>query len=348
MKSIIFVSYTAGRGGASKVMSLLMNDYARSGWNVTYVVRDVFQAYPLDSRINTIQLGENPKFSHVFFLKWLRKYIKENKPNIAVSFLVVPNVITLLAAAGTSTKVIISERNDPRTYSHIYKMLIRLIYPLADRMVFQTERAKSYYSKQMQKKGVIIRNPISVNAFAVKPNKKIVSAGRLEPQKNQKMLISAFSQLVKDYPEYKLYIYGEGALRGELEAQVRELDLQESVFLPGNVTDIHERFSDAEFFVLPSNFEGLSNMLLEAMMMGLPCISTNCAGSDEVITDHTNGILIPVGGQDELLHAMQEVVENANLRNRLAQNAKASANEYVVPIVIKKWRAVIGENRDGE
>lgn len=111
MKKIIFVSFTSGRDGATRVMTLLMNEYVKRGWKVTFIVRDIFQEIDLDKNVKVIQLGNNPNFSKKFFIKWLYAYIRNEKPDVAVSFLLMPNIITLLSGIGTKTKIIISERN---------------------------------------------------------------------------------------------------------------------------------------------------------------------------------------------------------------------------------------------
>jgi glycosyltransferase involved in cell wall biosynthesis len=81
------------------------------------------------------------------------------------------------------------------------------------------------------------------------------------------------------------------------------------------------------------------------MMMGLPCISTNCAGSDEAITDGENGLLVPVCGKDELVCAMLKLIEDRELRDRIANNAKASAEKYKTENVIELWTKAIEGDR---
>ena len=341
-KKIFFISFTSGRDGATRVMSLLMNEYAKQGCDVTFVVRDIFQQIELDKNVNVIQLGKNSRFSKRYFIKWLRNYVKIEKPDVVVSFLLMPNIITLLATRGIETRVVISERNDPTAYKISYKILSKIFYRFTDAMVFQTERAQNCYSKTLQSKGTIIRNPVAVQNYAVDSVMKFVSAGRLEPQKNQKMLIKAFSSFHKTHPQHVLYIYGEGSLRSELESLIGQLGMQDSIFLPGNVTEIHDKIKDAECFILPSNFEGLSNALLEAMMMGLPCISTCCSGSDEIIENGVNGLLVELDNAVEMEQAMKRVADSIEFRRSLANNAFESAKNYSVESIIDQWKKVIG------
>ena len=161
------------------------------------------------------------------------------------------------------------------------------------------------------------------------------------PQKNQKILISAFASVYRVHPEYVLDIYGEGPLREELQQQIDDMKLTEAVTLHGNVLNIHEKMADAEIFVLPSDFEGQSNALLEAMMMGLPCIATDYAGCAEVIQSGENGIRIPVGDQSALEVAMERLITDPALARKLGTSAKEDSTQYAVATVIEKWRLAI-------
>ena len=97
-------------------------------------------------------------------------------------------------------------------------------------------------------------------------------------------------------------------------------------------------------FVLSSDYEGLSNALLEAMMMGLPCISTDCSGSDEVIKDGENGLLIPVGDKEKLVESLAKLIEDDEYRERIGASAKASVEKYKVENIINQWDEVIEQS----
>jgi glycosyltransferase involved in cell wall biosynthesis len=208
--------------------------------------------------------------------------------------------------------------------------------------VLQTDRARKYFPEVVQRNSIVIVNPIDINTYAIEQSKpRIVSAGRLVKQKNQIMLVKAFKQIHDKYPEYSLTIYGEGELREEIEEQIIKLDLKEAVDLPGNLTNVHDEMKDAYMFVLSSDYEGLSNSLLEAMMMGLPCISTDCSGSDEVIIDRYNGILVPRGNQEQLSEAMKLLIDDKELTKKIGRNAMTSSEKFSTKNVINKWDKII-------
>jgi len=326
------------------VISIIANRCAQDKWDVSILMLLTNRCeYPLNSAIKLIDLtgksGSRMKKAP-YWIRELRERMRLEKPDVVVSFVARINLLTLFAARGLHQRVIISERNDPAMdgRSVFVKIGANLLYPKADEIVFQTERAKNYYKKRIAEKSVIIGNPIQVNVRASLIKKdKIVTAGRLMPQKNHKMLIDAFSRVHQDFPEYKLYIYGEGDLRCKLEKQIREFGLEGYVFLPGNMADIHERFSDAKLFVLSSDYEGQSNALLEAMTMGLPVISTDCAGSDEVIRNGESGLLVPVGDTSAIEAAIKKLLGDEKLCVKLGAQAVRDVEKFDAEYILRQW-----------
>ena len=347
-KKIVFVISAMTRGGAERVVSILANHYAEKEFDVSIVLLwHSTVEYELDSSVRIVNLSNDkikPLIRIPSLTRRLRRYIKSLNSDAVVSFIAQNNLITYWASRGVNTRFIPSERIDPSAMKRntLFEKLLAKAYAKSAVTVLQTERAKRYFPKAVQSNSIIIGNPISVKceALGIRKN-KIVTAGRLTAQKNHKMLIEAFCEVHKNHPEYTLEIYGEGPLRAELEALVRDKGLDGAIFLPGNVPNLHERISDAKMFVLSSDYEGLSNALLEAMMMGLPCVSTDCSGSDEVIENGKNGLLIPVGDKEKLVEALTTLVENHEYRECLGARAKASVEKYKVENVIKQWTDVI-------
>lgn len=347
-KRITFLIGSMRRGGAERVISILANNYIKRGWNVDIItLLDDSNDYDIDKKVNIIPICQVSKSKLYQLPGWIcniRKHVKENNPDIIVSFIARINIITILSCIGLNKKIIISERNDPKADGRgfLVKILTYMLYPLTNSIIFQTKWAKSCFPKYIQEKGVIIGNPIQVNAEKKNSRiKKIVSVGRLEEQKNHKMLINAFKMVYEKNNEYRLYIYGEGSLRSKLENQIRNLNLQEVVYLPGNFLDIHERISDAKLFILSSKYEGLSNALLEAMMMGIPCISTNCAGSNEIIVNGENGILVDLDNTESLSNSICNIIKNEEKMNQLGICGKKSVEYMKLENIISLWNEII-------
>jgi len=214
---------------------------------------------------------------------------------------------------------------------------------LADGFVFQTEDAKLFYSKLLKGRGVVIPNPLFVEGmpepYLGTREQRIVTAGRLVDQKNQKMLIEAFSIIASDYPNYILDIYGEGPNRSLLQNLILSKQLQDRVFLKGNVPDILERIKKASCFVMSSDFEGMPNALIEAMALGLPCISTDCpcGGPKELISDGLNGMLVKVGNVDNLADCLRRLLSNEKMANEMGSNAVKVREKLDAGKVVNDW-----------
>ena len=345
-EEIMFITGSMGRGGAERVISILSKHYIEMGFDVSIVMllHSISSGYKLDSNINIIDLSNDSRravFDIPRLILRVRKEIQCRKPKTVICFMAQNILITGLACIGLKQKLIVSERVDPASVQRnfIFKILLNIIYSTCTKTVFQTIRAKNYFPPKVQNNSVIIQNPISVACIAkTKKDPIIVTAGRLKEQKNHKLLIRAFANIIKRYPEYKLNIYGEGPLQNELELLIQELNLENKVRLMGSSAELHNDISNAEMFVLSSDYEGLSNVLMEALMMGLPTISTDCAGSDEVIRDNFNGILIPVRDQKSLEKAIIKIIENKSFAATISKNARDDAlKNFAVDKVIYKW-----------
>ena len=347
-KKLLIVLGSMGRGGAERVISYISDYVASKKWKVWIVLLLYNKVdYVLHDNVEIVDLSGNTNSRIKRLPYWifgLRKLIKQVKPNSVLSFAARINIITQMACLGLNTKVIVSERNDPYSdgRSKVVDMLTNLLYPRAAVVVFQTKRAKTYFNKLNLKNACIIPNPVAVQCKAVAPDmKKIVTVGRLTAQKNQKMLIDAFASVQKKIPNIQLYIYGEGELYQDLSDQIEELGLVGSVFLKGNVPDVHQQIADASMFVLPSDYEGLSNALLEAMMMGLPCISTDCAGSDEYIVSGKNGLLTRIGNKSDMEEGIYRLLNNRDEAQQFGRLAAETVKILYKDVIMEKWYTVI-------
>lgn len=347
-KRIAFIIGSMRCGGAERVISILANEYSDSGWQVDILLLlDMQCEYKLRDDIRLINICNESRPRTLYLPIWIfsiRKYIKEAKPDKVVSFIGRINVLTLIAGLGLGRDIIISERNNPKRdgRSFIVKLATYITYPLAKGIIFQTEASRSCFPAYIRDKSVIIPNPVNVRAMvSAEKSKKIVTAGRLSREKNHKMLINAFHKLKAKHPDYCLYIYGEGILRTKLERQIEELGLTTSVFLPGSVNDLHEKIADAEIFVLCSDYEGMSNALVEAMMMGLPCISTRYDGVTELIRDGINGLLVRPGDDEQLYRKLNILIKNKEKALYMGLQGQRSVEHMKLINCIPVWRSFI-------
>lgn len=347
-KKIVFILGSMRRGGAERVVSIIANHYFQKAWKVDIILLLSGKCeYEINPKIRIISLANEAKTRLSQIPRWffgIRSYLKENKPDSILSFAARINIIVAIAGIGIKKHLVVSERNDPLRdgRSVLVRMATNIIYPRVSKVIFQTKYAQSCFNTKIIRNSQIIPNPVSVNIKHKKErNGKIIAVGRLEPQKNHKLLIEAFKEVHDMFSQYSLIIYGEGSLRKELENMISELNLTDLVYLPGNISNIHEEVSKAEFFVLTSDYEGLSNSLLEAMMMGLPCISTACAGSNEVIVSGQNGLLVPVGNRNKLIEAMIKFINDWEFALRLGMEAEKTSIQFMPDTIIKKWEDVL-------
>ncbi len=310
-------------GGAERVMSILANEWGKRNVETMILVTetDAISKYHLSDKVTMISCLEdkkNAKIPHFVIVKRVREICKKWQPDVVISLYNNLCALTALAIIGLNIPLIYSERNDPNKTNQrpIDRLYRKIVEHMADKIVFQTTGAQRCYSKSVQEKSAVILNPLNTCGFPIHDfsNEKheIVSVGRLEPQKNQKLLIDAFALIANDFPEYQLTIYGEGSLRKELEDYIKAKGLQERVSLPGSKNNIQEHIKDASLFVLSSDYEGIPNALIEAMAIGLPCVSTDCSpgGARELIEEGISGLITPCSDANKLSDAMRMMLSN--------------------------------------
>ena len=153
------------------------------------------------------------------------------------------------------------------------------------------------------------------------------------------LLLHAFEKVRKKHPEYQLVFYGEGSLRKELEQEIRTKGLTQAVQLRGNTSDVKGAIREAALFVLASDYEGMPNALMEAMALGLPCISTDCpcGGSAFLIRDGENGWLVPVGEEEALAQQMCEVLENPEKAREAGCAAQEITKQLNPDVIYRTW-----------
>jgi glycosyltransferase involved in cell wall biosynthesis len=229
-----------------------------------------------------------------------------------------------------------------------------LRFPLrkADGVVFQPNHAQQYFDKSITEHSKIILNPIKNDIYDIfyeGERKNIVTAGRLTSMKNQLMLIDAFSR-ISNLTDDNLLIYGQGNYYDILKNRINELKMDNRIFLMGNSDKLHEEIKSAKMFVLSSDLEGLPNALMEAMALGLPCISTDCQGGGArmVIENDENGFLVPVGDVDALAEKIKYLLSlSQEERDKIGKNARKSAENFKADVVCQKWESYIKELMEG-
>lgn len=347
MKKILFVTNSLWNGGAQRVLLLLARGFADKAYDVKIIsVNKVAKSYD-DSLIVEFlgELGKTP--SRKEKINGMRRAIKNYRPEVVISFEYFLNMETIIATRGLKVKVIVSERNDPAQQKdrEFLNFMRNFLYKRADVLVCQTPDAKLYFPKKVQKHTVVIPNPIKsgLPLWHGAESDTIINFCRLEKQKNLRLLIDAFLLLHNNYPDSKLAIYGDGKERDNLIDYIAANNLSECVFIHWAIKEIHHIASSCRMFVSSSDYEGLSNSMLEAMAMGMPVICTDCpcGGARMVINDGENGLLVPVGDKESLYRAMKSVWEDRAFAVRLSNNAKKIVRELSEERILEKWNELL-------
>ena len=354
---IVFYINMISYGGAERVIVNLSKQFSDKGYEVLLVTSyKNEQEYVVSSSIRREVLLD--KTDCGFFkknfccTKKLRKLIKTENPDVLISFMAEPNFRSVVACLGTKTKNLVSVRNDPnREYPNaLFRFCAKFLYRFADCIVFQTKDAQNWFSARIRKKSYIIQNQVNEQFFQVVSSgfhKDIVTVGRLTEQKNHEMLIRAFSKIA-DKTEDNLIIYGDGSLRGALTKLVDDLSLSDRVILPGSTSDVPNTIKSAKLFVLSSDYEGMPNALIEAMVLGLPCIATDCpcGGPRDLFDNQKNGILVSVGDENQMAEKMLYMLEHDEERTAIARNAASSAMRFSPETVFSKWESCVKKITD--
>lgn len=285
-------------------------------------------------------------------VSWLKEYFKQHRTSTVISFLYDSIFLSMLSVS-RENKVIISERGDPEQSlaSKTTMAFLHSVFPRADHVVFQSPDVQKWYEINMGVKGQVIFNPVKSDLperHLGERQKKIVNFCRISPEKNLFLLIEAFEMLQKEYPEYELYIYGNSSKASEgceieIKKKLEQSKIKDKVFLYPARSDIHDKIRDYAMYVSSSDFEGMSNSMLEAMAIGLPVVCTDCpaGGARAVIQDHENGILVPVRDAECMYQAMREVIEHPELADHLSNNAVRIRKEQSLENIIEKWMEII-------
>ena len=354
---IVFVLPEMRGGGSERVVAALSEEFLNRGYEVAILIFAGDQVvYDLDPRVEIVRAGVESKGNPILRLKRvknMRAFYKANKDCYIFSFCVMGTVFSVLATFGMARKMLVSERNDPTRIEHPH--IRNWSYRHADRLVFQTYDMSKCFPKAISKKGVVIPNPISTDipeAYEGERDYRIVNVARLQKQKNHVLLIEAFSKFidmlesdtdVNEIP-YSLHIYGEGELRKELEAQIKALSLEDKVVLHGFTNNARDEIKNAGMFVLSSDYEGISNSMIEALAMGVPTISTDCpvGGSKMYIEDGKSGLLTKVGDADELAEAMYKLATNPEMAKSFSKESVKIRDKYSLEKIADEFLKAAG------
>lgn len=356
-RQVLFISNFVGNGGAGRVLMELACELRRRGalvevlsfmrWPGEYAFdEDIPVLYGPHAESRPEHIGKRRLRREE--AAWVREMVSRRPGAVVVSFEYFVNMVAALGCRGLPNRLVGSERNDPSREggrfptTHIRNVLYREL----DALVCQTPEARDYFRPAVRARSLVIANPVKAGLPAPwtgRRSRRVVNFCRLEPQKNLRLLVEAFSTFLMGHPGYQLEIYGDGSERDALRAFVTDCGLGASVSIRPARQDIHEAVRDAAMFVSTSDYEGLSNSMLEAMALGLPTICTDCpcGGAHLVIRDGENGLLVPVGDRSAVIEAMGRVASDPGFAERLGEEATRVRGDYSLAAICDRWEEVL-------
>lgn len=344
-------------GGAERVASCLANYWSDTGWKVHlvlltserevsyYALQPSIHVHALDllSRSEGIMQAAVTNLRRIYRL---RVQLQAIRPHLILSFFSEAGALAVLAAAGTGVPVVVSERCSPadEPLAPPWRLARWAAFNTAASVVFQTERARDFFSKGIRRRSTVIPNPVRLPA--TEPSEPlehtIVAAGRLVHQKGFDILLHAFAAVSSANPTWRLVIYGEGPERQSLEELARELRIAHAVCLPGNSTVPGAWLGSAGIFVLPSRYEGFPNVLCEAMAHGKAVVAADCRyGPREIVNNDVDGLLVPPSDPTALAAALQMLMRSEDRRRKLSGAARQAVTRYAHASVFAQWHDLL-------
>lgn len=377
MKIVYCVNSIRFLGGIQRVTAVKANALADIPGNEVYIVVTDNKSGPvvheLSPKVHLIDLDIN-YYDHndersaltnlivgtakgIPHKKALKRVLRQINPDVVVS--VGTSEKFMLTSMRKRTWKIIREFHSEKYYrsKHARSLLKKVQGKLSDfyefhvvdkkfdKIVVLTEEDKETNWKDWNNVS-FVPNPVSFTCDAPSSltEKSVISMGRLVPVKNFESLIRAFGLVAKRYPDWVLKIYGDGELKASLQAQIKELGLQDNVMLMGFSSAIDQELKQSSIFAFSSLVEGFALVIVEAMECGLPVVSYQCpCGPKDIITDGKDGFLVPVNDEQMLAERICSLIEDENLRHKMAQEARVRAQHYHVENIAQRWMDLFNE-----
>lgn len=376
IKLLVYTSHLGG-GGAEKHLVRILNHFDFNVFEVLIITTELFGEYEkdLNKNIKVKRCGLAFPFKYSATVGRLttyygvRKLLKRWKPDLFFSIQDIHNVIALKAweslrkpcpiILGVQNSVLDRYSEDKIADRWVLKT-IKTKYHLADKVIALSEGVKE---------GLLSLNPkvepvidviynagfdddvlklISHHQLQItdKTNDKyiIIACGRLSKQKGYKYLLPAFEKLLSKNSNVELWILGIGELESKLKQMTKDLGIDESVKYLGFKSDPFEYFAQADLFVLSSEFEGFGNVIVEAMISGLPVVSTDCPhGPSEILNNGEFGVLVEVCNSEALYIGMEKLINDKELISHLKKSGQQRAEQYHAQIISNEYQKVFKE-----
>lgn len=358
---IAFLFRALGHSGAPKMLVWVANQMAKRGHEVHIVTFfEAKQAFVLEDGVthhclNISRNGSRLVRNTVVMAKVqyrLLRLLRQLKPDGIVSFNISGTYVHLvLNKIFGRYPVVFSERTDPGIHKGAKGKLLRMLMGCADGVVFQTEGARAHFPGKIYRNSTVVPNPAVIKPAVAEDlskylhtyeerDNRIVSVGRLSVvQKRQDVLLDAFRIVRNHHSELQLVLYGDGEDKQKIQRMIEEKGLADCVVLAGNTNQVEENICTARAFVLTSDYEGIPNALIEALSVGVPCVSTDCSpgGAALLIRDGENGFLVPRGDAQAVAEKLLQLIEDSQIADRFSAEGPKITEEFSENRIADLW-----------
>ena len=346
---IAFLIYSLAGGGAERMVSRLANEMSQMGHEVTIILLyDWEQMYEIKKEVQIIVCKKPEDIKNrsikgiLYRVKTIRGALIDIQADVVFAFMISMVPYAVLSAKGVKTKVVGAERTNPNRLSPIWKLIIKMFTPLCDGYIFQTNGVKQRYPKNVTKKSIVIGN-IAPECKERKNNqtqleKSFCSVGRLNSDKDFWTLFKAIILVKHQIPDIQITIWGAGSEEQEYKQFVKTHGIEKNVIFAGFSQNILEELRNYQYFIFSSRAEGMPNALLEAMAVGLECISTDCEyGPSDLIENGKNGWLVPVGDAEAVADRIIYCIEHVDRHELICEEAKQVREKYSLKSVVDAY-----------
>lgn len=376
MKRILIVLPFMFDGGTEQVAVQLANNLLKKGNQINLLVLSPFSKeksfYKLEEKINVLSLHAEKNYILHHYYRYIsnaysiKKFCKLLNIDTCISFMEGPNIcnsLSKLIFLNKSKVISTVHLNQKSRHAKRFWIFTKCLYPFSDQIIFVSKKI-SYSYKNLKNKLIIYNSfdnekisKLKLEKINNKKEKKIfedknvlIAIGRLEDEKNFSFLIDVFYDFLKlSNINYKLVILGEGSEKKELIKKIKELNLENNVFLLGVKKNPFKYIQNSRVLVQTSKDEGFGNVLVEALACGKPIIANDCeSGPREIILDKLEkvktvkkryGVLIPYNNKDLFVKALKENLEDKNFLKPDLYLKRAK--DFDVKLIIEKWERII-------
>lgn len=350
MKKIMVINDNLSKGGAQKMLAFAISSLSSRYEIVLYLENNTIEfSIPQIVKVNIItkQLNSRSRIFRFFSLiKYYREVFISEGFDAVLCFGPYYTFLGYFVTLGRNGKLIGSERRSPSYLKGYLKWISKFVFPRCDLAVFQLEQARAFYKNINKNRTAIIPNPYignisdSILPFVSRRKIVVMAAARLEYEKGFDVGIKAMILFHKEYPEYKLLIYGDGNFDAMYGEEITKNLAQDYISYQGLSKNIVDEIKEASIFLLPSRSEGIPNILMEALGAGIPCIASDClpGGSRLLIgKNYERGILVNVEDYESIAIEMAKIVGNPEFADSLSKNAIQVREIFSEERIANKW-----------